>query len=313
MRSTVTIREAGPREGLQADPSIVPTDVKVRLLKILVEAGLEAINAVSLVHPKVMPQMADAEEVLERLGPQSARISALAPNRKGVERAVALGQDGLLQEVLLVHATTEAVLQANGIKWSLKENLEEVRELAQLAKEADLRVAAFISAAFGCSVEGWIDPARVCELVGELLQVEQVDEIVISDSTGQADPVQVEALLRMVAPILGSFPTALHFHDSRGAGLANVVAAVRSPIPNLTLDTSFGGLGGDVPFLPEAAGNVATEDLCEMLHGMGVYTGVNVTTVLEASKLLHEVTDRLIQSRVFTVGPVSWKTPPKRE
>lgn len=310
-RRAVSIREVGPREGLQADPSIVPTETKVELLRLLIEAGLSAINAVSLVHPKIMPQMADAEEVLEALGPQDVRISALTPNRKAVERAVSLARNALLDEVHLVHAASEAVLRANGIDLSVDENLQEVKDLVDAAKaQGGLRVSVFVSAAFGCSIAGRVDPNYVNEIVSEVVGLTGVDEVIISDSTGQADPVQVEELLDLIAPTVAGFPTGLHFHDSRGSGTANVLAAVRSPIEDLTLDTSFGGLGGDIPFLPEAAGNVATEDTCEMLHGMGIYTGVTVPKVVDASKLLHAATGRLILSKVYTNGPVAWKNSP---
>ena len=307
MRSSIAIREVGPREGLQSDPTILDTATKVRLLEMLLAAGVRSVNAVSFVHPRVMPQMADAEEVLESLGPRPQIISALAPNAKALDRAVAMKRRGLLDEVHFVHATTRAVLEANGISMPLDDHLEHVLGMARRATAEGLRTVVFVSAAFGCSVEGRVDPSVVVELSRRLVEQAEVADVAISDSTGQADPGQVDEMLGLLAPVFGSHPMTLHLHDSRGAGMANVLAAVRSSVPDLTLDTSFGGLGGDVPFLPEAAGNVATEDVCEMLHGMGIATGIDVPGVIAVSRLLHEATGRLILSRVFTVGPVRWK------
>ncbi len=310
-RSYVRIREVGPREGLQADPQVVDTDLKVRMLQMLLEAGVRDVNAIALVHPKAMPQMADAEEVLERLGPVDAVVSALTPNEKAVERALPLAQRGLLDKVFFVHGMTQVVLEANGIRMPVDEHLDHLLRLAARAKEeGDLQVGLFLSASFGCSVEGEVAVERVVANAERIVAAPEVDDLVVSDSTGQADPLQVERLLEALAPVVGDHPLTLHLHDSRGAGTANVLAAVRSDIPNLTLDTAFGGLGGDVPFLPQAAGNVATEDVCEMLHGMGISTGIDVAGVIEVSRALQEATGRHIISRVFTVGPISWKPVP---
>lgn len=307
MRDHVKVREVGLREGLQADPTVVPTDVKVKIGRTLLDAGVPALNAAALVHPKVMPQMADAEALLEGLGETAATISVLAPNSRGVDRALKLREKGLADELLLINAMTDGVLKANGLDRTVEEHLVEVAEMAALGSEAGMRVTVFISSAFGCSIEGHVPQASVVAMVERLMSIGGIDEIVISDSTGQADPLQVRLLLADLAPRVEGFPLTLHFHDSRGAGSANVLAAVESPIENLTLDMSFGGLGGDVPFIPEAAGNVATEDICEMLHGMGIETGVSVEGIIEASRILKEATGRAIQSRVFETGVVGWK------
>ncbi len=308
-RDSVKIREVGPREALQAEAGIVETDVKVRLIQGLIEAGCKTINAVSLVSPKAMPHMADAEAVLEQLGPvEGVIISALAPNTRAINRALALAEAGLIDEVHLLHATSEEVLKANGLDRTVDERIEEVIAQAEEVKKQDLRTMVFISASFGCSMKGAIDPAVVFASVRRLHEAAEVDEIVISDSTGQADPRQVSEMFAAVSEIVGDFPISVHFHDSRGAGIANALAALDSPIENLTIDSSFGGLGGDVPFIPEAWGNVATEDLVEMLEGMGTRTGISVDEVLKVSRYYNEATGRALQSRLPNVGPVKWKS-----
>lgn len=308
MRASLTIREVGPREGLQSDPQVVDTATKVKIIQTLAAAGLKHINAVALVSPRVMPQMADAERVLEAIGvKRTFRCSALVPNEVGLSRAGGLAERGLLDEVFLVHAVSEAILRANGISGTVDEHLGTVIEMADRAKGYGLGVGVFISGAFGCSIEGRISEDLVLRTAESLLNCAAVDDVVVSDSTGQADPVQVEVMLERLARAAGSHPLTLHIHNSRGAGSANVAAAVSSSVQNLTIDTGFGGLGGDVPFLPEAAGNVATEDICEMLGGMGIQTGVDVELVVEASRILNGATGRNMQSGVYQAGVVRWK------
>lgn len=307
-RSSVRLREVGPREALQANPEILPTAVKVELIRALAGAGFRAINAVALVSPRAMPHMADAEAVLEQLGPlPGVTISALAPNMRAMQRALALRAAGLLDEVHLLHAATQSVLKANGIEETLDERLSNIIELAEVAKAVGLRTSVFVSASFGCSIEGLVPAEVPIHIAQQLKDSAVVDEVVISDSTGQADPRQVSELLERLAVAVAAFPVTLHFHDSRGAALANVLAALDSPIEELTLDAGFGGLGGDVPFLPEASGNVASEDLLEMLHGMGVSTGVDTSKLLEAGRQFSAATGWTFPSRTPAVGPVRWK------
>jgi len=206
-----------------------------------------------------------------------------------------------------MHAASQSVLKANGIEETLDERLSNVIEQADLAKAAGLRTSVFVSASFGCSIEGRIRPQVPIAIAQQLKESAVVDEVVISDSTGQADPRQVADMLERLNAAVGTFPVTLHLHDSRGAALANVVAALDSPIAELTLDVGFGGLGGDVPFLPEASGNVASEDLVEMLHGMGVSTGVDTGKLLEAVRRFSAATGWTLQSRTPAVGPVLWK------
>ena len=308
MRNRVTVREVGPREALQASPSVVPTEGKVKLIRDLISAGYTTINAVSFVHPGVMPQMADAEKVLETLGPvDDVVISALTPNLRALERAVPLADAGLLKEVHFIHAASEAVLLANGIRQTLDEHLGTVLSMCREAKAQGLRTVVFISAAFGCSVNGRVAPEVPLGLVRVLQGSGCVDEIAISDSTGQADPLQVASLYEDLAEIVGAFPVTAHFHDSRGAALANILAVLLSPVENLTVDVAFAGLGGDVPFLAEAAGNASSDDLVVMLSGMGVESGVDIESVLQTTRDFCGTYGLPIMSRTPAVGPVSWK------
>lgn len=307
-RAAVDLREVGPREGLQVITSPVSTDVKVEIINKVIESGFREINAVSLVNPRVLPQMADGEQVLERLGPRAdVCISALAPSKRGIERAARLKERDLVSKVLIIHAMSAAIIRANGVGRSVEENQEAVVDLAAKAKSYGLETAVFVSAAFGCSVEGRIDPAAVVATAMALGE-SPIDEVILGDSTGQGNPWQVRALLDdLVAAGWGSRRLGLHLHDSRGAGLANAVAAIESSIEHLTLDTSFGGWGGDVPFIPEASGNIATEDLLVMLDGMGVGTGVDTERAIETAKAVSGLVGVPLASRSPEVGPVKWR------
>ena len=307
-RATVDLREVGPREGLQVITSPVPTEVKVEIINKVIESGFREVNAVSLVSPRVLPQMADGEEVLEGLGARDdVCISALAPSKRGIERAARLKERGLLSKVLIIHAMSAAIIQANGVGRSVEENEEAVVELAAKAKGYGLETAVFVSAAFGCSVEGRIDPAAVVATAMALGE-ERIDEVILGDSTGQGNPWQVRALLDdLAAAGWGTRRLGLHLHDSRGAGLANAVSAIESSIQNLTLDASFGGWGGDVPFIPEASGNIATEDLLVMLDGMGVATGIDTERAIQTAKAVSDLVGVPLASRTPGVGSVKWR------
>jgi len=307
---TVAIREVGLRDGLQSQPRAVPTELKVRMMRGLVEAGFKKINAVALVSPKVMPHMADAELLLEMVGPvPGVSVSALVPNARGLERALRLAGRGLIDEVLFLFATTRSVLEANGLSGDLARVQADTLGLAARAREAGLRTAVFISATFGCSIEGYVDPDTPFHAAATFYDSGVIDEVCFSDSTGQANPLQVYEFFREVRQRVGGRPVTAHFHDSRGAALANVLALLHADVPNLTIDSAFAGLGGDVPFLPEAAGNVCTEDLLCMLHGCGVQTGIVLDPLLEVARLARELFPQTVHSHVLTVGPVRWRKP----
>jgi isopropylmalate/homocitrate/citramalate synthase len=273
----------------------------------LIDAGFKKINAVSLVSPRVMPHMADAEELLEMVGPVGGvSVSALVPNLRGLQRAFRLAERALIDEVLLLYATTRSILTANGLEGDLTKARDHVLDLAQKARGAGLRVAVFISGTFGCSIEGYVDPEVPLSMAETFYNSGVVDEVCFSDSTGQASPRAVYEFFAEVKRRFGGRAVTAHFHDSRGAGLANVLSVLQVGLPNLTIDSAFAGLGGDVPFLPEAAGNICTEDLLCMLHGCGIETGVDLTQVLAVSRLAQEFFPKGIHSHVLAVGPVKW-------
>jgi isopropylmalate/homocitrate/citramalate synthase len=301
----VAVREVGPREGFQSHEAVIATDVKEAVLRRILESGVTKVNAVSLVSPKAMPQMADAEELLRRVGPVDGVVmSALAPNPRAVARALALAEDGLLQEILLINAMTRSVLEANGIHATRDEWRDAIVDMAKTARDAELRTVVFLSASFGCSIEGPVEPAAVMAEAERLYDSGVVDEIVISDSTGQAGPHQAHAMFTLFAERFGAAPVTAHFHDSRGMAVANVAATLRAGLDTLTVDAAFGGLGGDVPFLPEAAGNLATEELLTLCAMSGIETGIDVAAIVEAAEIAQRAYGdaRAFPSKVLALG-----------
>jgi len=306
----VTVREVGLREGLQSDTKVLATADKVELFRGVVDAGCKEINAVSLVNPKRMPQMADAEEFLAAARDLRGDIvvSALVPNLRGLERALELRKEGLLDTALLVFMDSERGLAANGMTAGRAELLDQIALSTERAVDAGMNVSVFISLAFGSSLDGWVDPARVVRSAEDIQAIPGVAEIIVSDSVGHADPLQVHRMLSDLANVL---PTdkrlALHLHDTRGAGLANVIGALNSPFEHLVFDAAFGGWGGDFPFIPEALGNLASEDLVEMLAGMGFDLGIDVDGLIGVARRYSQLSGRPIESEVPTCGPIRWK------
>jgi isopropylmalate/homocitrate/citramalate synthase len=306
----VDYREVGLREGLQSHELVLPTAQKVELFRDLRAAGVREFNVVAFVNPNVMPQMADAEGFLRALGPlrEDTVLTALVPNERGLERALRMAGEGLLDGILLIFAESLSVLAANGMESAFEPLLARIERSAATAAEADLDVGVFLSTAYGCSIAGRVDPARVAEHAAHLRALPGVTELIISDSTGQADPLQVLRLLTDLATVLNTEDRlALHFHDTRGAALANIFAALTSPFEHLVLDAAFGGWGGDFPFVPEALGNVATEDLLELLVGLGLDVGVDVDGVMAVSQRYSGLSGRRIGARLHASRPIEWK------
>lgn len=306
----LTIREVGPREGFQSHNLIVSTTDKIRIIQKLFDAGFSKLNLVSLVNPRVMPQVGDAEDLLAALGDSKGRtISALVPNMRGLDRAVGLSRRGLIQEVLFIDAMTKSILEANGIRSERDSWRSSLGEFAKVAKQEGLLTSVFISGAYGCSIEGPVPREAVMTEVAELISCGSVDEVTISDSTGQATPYDAFEMFEDFKRRFEPHPVTAHFHDSRGAALANVVGVLDVGIKNLTVDSAFGGLGGDVPFLPEAAGNLPTEDLVVMCKKAGIESGIDVTKVFEASQLAMEAykQKRPFPSRALALEPAGTK------
>lgn len=289
----VRVVEVGPRDGLQNESAFVPTDDKVRFVEMLADSGLQEIEVSSFVSPKRVPQLADAEEVFARLPERpGVRYSALVPNAKGLERALAAG----VRAIALFTAASETFNQKN-IGMTIAESLEGFRALLPAARAHGLRVRAYVSTAFVCPYEGAIAPEKVVAVVGKLVEM-GVEEVSIGDTIGHATPDDVARLTEALAPVLPLERTAYHFHDTRGTALANVLMALQYGVS--LFDSAAGGTGG-CPFAPGAAGNLATEDLLGLLHGMGIETGVDLAKVAAASRFLesrlgHPLTSKFLQT-----------------
>ncbi|HLK58411.1 MAG TPA: hydroxymethylglutaryl-CoA lyase [Chthonomonadaceae bacterium] len=287
----VRIVEVGPRDGLQNEAMVVATEDKVRFVEMLADAGFADIEVSSFVSPKRVPQLADASEVFARLQPRvNVRYSALVPNRKGLERALEAG----VRAIALFTAASETFTQKN-IGMTIAESLAGFRDLLPDARAARCWVRAYVSTAFVCPYEGEIPPEQVLPVVKALDEM-SVDEISVGDTIGYATPDDVARLTEALAPVLPMEKLAYHFHDTRGAALANVLMALQYGIA--AFDSSAGGTGG-CPFAPGAAGNLATEDLLSLLHGMGIETGVRFEAVGAASRFLERKLGRALTSKAL--------------
>jgi hydroxymethylglutaryl-CoA lyase len=292
--ASVTIVEVGPRDGLQNESAQISTDDKVAYVDRLSAAGLREIEVSAFVSPKWIPQLADATEVFSRIVRKpGTRYSALVPNMAGLERAVAAG----VTDVAIFAAASETFSRKNTNR-GIDESFATYREVTDAAIAAGLRVRGYLSTAFACPFEGVVPVDRVVELSSRLLDL-GVYEVAISDTIGTAHPGQVKRLLSQLLLPLPSTRIALHFHDTRGMALANVLMALEFGIA--TFDGSAGGLGG-CPYAPGSTGNVATEDLVYMLDGLGIDTGVRIDRVSDAARaiapqLTHPLSSRYTLAR----------------
>ena len=271
----VTLIEVGPRDGFQFEKQIIPTDMKLKIISEMVNAGLKKIQVTSFVHPAKVPQMADAEELVRRLpAVDDADYSGLVLNIRGVQRAQRIGLTHI--EISISASDTHSRRNAG---MPFDRAMTQAKEMIGLAREAKMNIRAGIQCAFGCVYEGGVSRSRILNLIRDYVSC-GVDEIALSDTTGMADPVSVEKLIAMVLPEVGSIPVILHFHDTRGLGLANVLAALQCGITHF--DTALAGMGG-CPFVPGAAGNIATEDTAHMMASMGIQTGIDISRIVQCS------------------------------
>jgi hydroxymethylglutaryl-CoA lyase len=285
----VTVVEVGPRDGLQNERSPISTADKIAFVNQLSEAGHRAIEVSAFVSPKWVPQMADASDVFAGISRRpGVKYTALVPNRQGLERAIAAGAS----EVAIFAAASETFSQRN-INQSIDESLANYAAVCTDAAASGLRVRGYLSTCFVCPFEGPIAPAQVATVSKRLFDL-GVYEVVISDTIGAAHPGQVPQVLEAVTAHVSLANIALHFHDTRGTALANVLAGLDCGVT--TFDSSAGGLGG-CPFAPGAAGNLATEDLLFMLHGLGIETGVSLDGVAKASRAIEAKLDHKLPSR----------------
>jgi hydroxymethylglutaryl-CoA lyase len=285
----ITVVEVGPRDGLQNERASVSTGDKVEFVNRLSAAGLPVIEVSAFVSPKWVPQMADAAEVFAQIiRKPGTRYTALVPNVVGLERAVQAG----VREVAIFAASTETFSRKN-INQSIDESLATYKLVCDRAAALDVRVRGYVSTAFGCPYEGDVAPAKAVDITARLLDL-GVFEVAVSDTIGIAHPGQVARLLDVLLARIPVEQVALHFHDTRGTALANVLTALSFGIS--TFDASAGGLGG-CPYAPGAAGNLATDDLVYMLDGLGVKTDVSLATLSSASAFIGERLDHSLPSR----------------
>lgn len=292
------IREVGPRDGLQnEDP--VPVEARVRLVDALSRTGLTHIEAGAFVHPKAIPAMAGSDEVFARIArAEGVRYTALVPNARGAELALAADADAL--EVVVSASETH---NRKNVNRTVDESVAEIETLAGLAREAGRPVEAVISTAYGCPYEGDVPPPGVAALAARLRDDCGVESICLGDTTGMATPRRVDEVFdALEGEGFAAADVRLHFHDTRGSGLANALGALERGA--WKFDASVGGLGG-CPYAPGASGNIATEDLVHMLHDMGVDTGVDLDVLIECALLAEEIVGRKLPGQVMRAGPRS--------
>lgn len=274
----VRIVEVGPRDGLQNEKVIIPTDAKVEFITALADAGLRTIEAGAFVHPKWVPQMADTAEVFRRI-PKDREIEypVLVPNLKGLERALEAGA----KSIAIFTAASETFNKRN-INMSIDESFQNYAPVAGEALAQGMKVRGYVSCACGCPYEGAVSPDKVLEVTARLLDL-GCYEVSIGDTIGVGTPLQVQGLIGLLLQVIPRSRLAMHFHDTRGTALANTLAALELEIS--VFDASAGGLGG-CPYAPGASGNLATEDLVYLLEGMGIESGVDLSKLVEASSVI---------------------------
>ena len=294
----VKIREVGPRDGFQNEPEVIPTDAKVRLVEMLARTGLRRLEVTSFVRADVIPQLADGPEVLRRADiPDDVSNSVLIPTERGLDTALELRDR--FHEVNLFLSASESHNRAN-VNRSVEESLTGLERVIGRAREEGLRCEGVISVAFGCPYEGEVPPERVLKIARRLIDA-GCKEVAFGDTTGMANPAQVRGFFES-AHDLDAELTA-HFHNTRGQGLANALAALEAGVRSF--ESSFGELGG-CPVPKGATGNVASEDLVSMLHEMGEDTGIDLEALLACAREVQAVLGRPLGSHLLTAGPVDW-------
>ena len=297
----VTVVDVGPRDGLQNEAVALRAADKAAFVDALAGAGVPVIEVGAFVSPKWVPSMADTADVVAAIRRRDGvRYTALVPNLRGIERAAAAG----ITNVALFGATSETFSRRN-INQSIADSFATFRAVMPRAQALGMRVRGYLSTCFGCPYEGAVPPARVAELSSALLDL-GVEEVAISDTIGVAHPGQVWRVLDAVTASVPVSAVALHFHDTRGTALANVLAGLQAGVA--TFDASCGGLGG-CPYAPGATGNLATEDLVHMLHGLGIETGINLTALLAASAFIEQKLGARLPSRYYRAWAASSASP----
>jgi len=297
----VSVREVGPRDGFQNEPEVIATDDKVRLVEMLARTGLRRLEVTSFVRADVIPQLADGPEVLRRAEiPGDVAVSVLVPNERGLDHALALRDR--FSEINLFLSATETHNRKN-VNRSVEESLTGLERVIARGRGEGLRCEGVISVAFGCPYEGEVAPEAVFA-IAERLVAAGCEEIAFGDTTGMANPAQVREFFALAFERLPGVELTAHFHNTRGQGLANALAALEAGVRSF--EASFGELGG-CPVPRGATGNVASEDLVSMLHEMGHETGIDLAALLECAREAQRVLGRPLGSHLLAAGPVDWR------
>jgi hydroxymethylglutaryl-CoA lyase len=297
----VTICEVGTRDGFQIEPDFIPTEQKVEAVNLLAAAGVERIEVTSFVHPKVVPQLADAEAVMARIRRRpGTRYAALVPNDKGAVRAVDAGVD-------VIHTVLSASESHNlaNVNMTIAESIEKLRAVMQVAERAKTPVGCGVSTSFGCPFEGDVPLAQLESVVRRLVDI-GARAIGLADTTGMANPRQVGRVFEHLMPRFPRIEWTLHTHDTRAMAIPNILAAMEYGVTHL--DASIGGLGG-CPFAPGASGNVCTEDLVHCLSAMGIETGIDLDRLIAASRRVQEIVGRTLPGQIVKAGTFTRRYP----
>jgi hydroxymethylglutaryl-CoA lyase len=299
--ATVQIREVGPRDGFQNEPEVISTADKVRLIDALARTGLSRLEVTSFVRADVIPQLADAASVLEQIDiPSGVSVGVLVPNERGLDGA--LEHRAQIDEINVFLSASETHNRKN-VNRSIAESLAGLQQVLARARAAGLRCEGVISTAFGCPYEGDVPLEQVIDIASELRRA-GAQEIGFGDTTGMANPSQVAEFFAAMRDALGTdVLLTAHFHNTRGQGLANVLAALQAGVSSF--ESSFGELGG-CPVPAGATGNIATEDLVSMLHEMGIETGIDLSMLLACARSVQEILGRPLGSHTLIAGPVDW-------
>ena len=296
----VKIREVGPRDGFQNEPEVIATADKVRLIDALTATGLRRLEITSFVRPDVIPQLADGAEVLAQIVRRpGVAYSVLVPNQRGLENALHLRE--CFDEVSVIVSASQTHNQKN-VNRSIEQSLDQLKSVVETANASALRCVGVISTSFGCPFEGVVPTDWVFEIAERLAEF-GCAEVGFADTTGMANPVQVKKIFAAAKQRFPGVELTAHFHNTRGQGLANVLAALESGCQSF--ESSFGELGG-CPVPVGATGNIASEDLVSMLHEMGIVTGIDLDSLVEAARLAQQKLGRPLGSHVVTAGPVEW-------
>ena len=300
--SAVRIREVGPRDGFQNEPEVIPTALKVELIDALARTGVKRLEVTSFVRADVIPQLADAGEVLDAIEvPDDVAVGVLAPNERGLDAA--LEHRAEIDEVNVFLSASETHNRKN-VNRTIEQSLSGLEPVLARAREAGLRCEGVISTSFGCPYEGHVPPERVLAIAARLRDA-GAEEVGFGDTTGMANPIQVRRFFTEAHTSLGAgVELTAHFHNTRGQGLANVLAALEAGVESF--ESSFGELGG-CPVPAGATGNIASEDLVSMLHEMGIQTGIDLPALLACARAVQDALGRPLGSHTLVAGPVDWR------